>query len=96
MFALIHSVIDREEHEKYLFLPPYENMGDSICDNACPYDEVKGRLCFVFSVVNIFLQSVLNKKIAWQTLLQSLQLLSLSWSNEAALYCKSSPISRVA
>jgi len=34
MFAPLHSIIDRGEHEKYLFLPLYGNMENSFV-TAC-------------------------------------------------------------
>jgi len=30
MLALLHSTIDRGEHEKYLFLPPYGNTENQL------------------------------------------------------------------
>ena len=36
MFALLHSVIDKEAHEKYLFLPLYGNMEDSLMTACAP------------------------------------------------------------
>ena len=60
MLAPLHSVIDREEHEKYLFLPLYENTENSLC----PQDQlvtVKGQSPFDSNVVQHFTEHFQQK-----------------------------------
>jgi len=59
MLAPFHSAIDRGEHEKYLFLSLYGNTENLLVAACTPGSishskKVKGRLCFVFSVVQHF------------------------------------------
>ena len=54
--APLHSAIDRGEQEKYLFLPLYWIMENTLMKRAPPEsisnsEKVKKQLCFVFSVV---------------------------------------------
>jgi len=71
MLTLLHSVIDRGEYEKYLFLPPYGNMKYSLMTARAPMIDVSSENAkddyTLFSVLSNVLQNVL----------QSLQLLSL-------------------
>ena len=45
MLVPLHSVIDREEHEKYLFLPLYGNTEDLLVTMRVPtIDESHGKV----------------------------------------------------
>jgi len=65
---LLHSVIDRGEHKKYLFLPLYGNT-EYLLMTACPHDQLvtvkrqKGNYAS-FSELSNILQNVLSKMIA--------------------------------
>ena len=55
---MLTSIMDTEEHEKYLFLPLYGNMENSHMKVCTPTITMmshsvkeKGRLCFVLSAV---------------------------------------------
>ena len=67
---MLHSIIDREEHGKYLFLPLWK-YGEFTHDSACPplrsmnhSEKAKGHNYALFSVLSNILQSILSKKIA--------------------------------
>ena len=59
MLTLLHSIIDRKEHEKYLFLPLYGNTeGSRMTVHSLQLmghsKKAKGQLHFVFVLSNIF------------------------------------------
>ena len=65
MFTLLLNVTDREEHEKYFFMPQWK-YGRFTCDNMCHNDQwvvVKRRLdhYILFSVVSNTLQNLSSK-----------------------------------
>jgi len=68
MLAPLHGVIDRGEHEKYLFLPLYGNTENSLLTACTPQDRLvtvkrqKGDYAS-FPVLSNILQNVLSKRI---------------------------------
>jgi len=65
MLVLLHSAIDREEHEKYLFLPLYENTENPLVTACAPRIDTrrKGDYASFLVLFNILL-NVFSKRIA--------------------------------
>ena len=66
MLAPLHSVIDRGEHENYLFLSIYGNTENPPVAARTPgsishSEKAKGRLCFAFSAVQHFAEGFKQK-----------------------------------
>jgi len=66
MLAPFHSATDRGEHEKYLFLPLHGNTENPRVAACAPElishsEKAKGRLRFVFSVVEHFAEGFKQK-----------------------------------
>ena len=87
IFAYAHSITQcyRQRSAWKVFFLSLWKYGRFNCDSTAPtIDESQwkenGPLCFVFSGVHFTEQS-----IAWEALLQSLQLLSLPWSHDVLL-----------
>ena len=68
ILAPLHSIVDRGEHEKYLFLPLYGNTENSLATACTPElishsEKAKGDYALFSELFNI-LQNILSKNIA--------------------------------
>jgi len=89
MLAQLHSIIDRWEFEKYLFLPLYGNRENPLITAHAPHDRlvtVNGQLSFIFSGVYHFTERFKQKdSVLITSAITSVTVLSIPWNYEAAL-----------